>query len=379
MHKTAFADLHSAAGATMVDFAGWYMPVQYSSIVTEHVMVRLNGGLFDVSHMGRIVITGPDHVAFVDRVASNGRADMRKGQVRYNLICNFDGNIQDDVLISSGLCQDGAPATDASPSAMLGDATFIVCNAGNHAKILGWLREQMSGYNVAVSDITSRYSMLALQGPRTPELLQGLTDTDLSAIKYYRYNIGTVLGVPNVMISRTGYTGEDGFELIFPREYAVKFWDALLEAGKPLGVGLAGLGARDTLRLEAGMPLYGHEIDDTVNPLEAGLGWAVKLDKDFIGSGVLRGIEAEVPRRRLVGLKVDSKRIARQGAPVNSGGKQVATVLSGSKSPTLDLTIATAIVPAPLSAAGTTVEVQIREGVMVSAEVVPLPFYKRAK
>jgi len=312
-------------------------------------------------------------------VASNGRADMKAGQVRYNLICGESGTIHDDVLISAGLNIDKSASELGSPAAMRGDATFIVCNAGNHAKIRSWLGSKMPAFNVAIHDLTSRFAMLALQGKASEAVLQPHTDVKLSAIKYYRFNIGTVFGVADVMVSRTGYTGEDGFELIFPSEYADKFWNALLAAGEPHGLAPAGLGARDTLRLEAGMPLYGHEIDDTVNPIEAGLDWAVKLDKDFVGAEVLRAEAKAGPKRKLMGLDVDSKRIARQGAVVSSGGKPVATILSGTKSPTLDKVIGTALLPAALSAPGTKVEVEIKEGQSVPATVVPLPFYKRAK
>lgn len=379
MHETVFAKHHIAAKAQMVDFAGWHMPVQYSSIVAEHKMVRATGGLFDVSHMGRLLITGPDHVRFTDHVATNGRADMRQGQVRYNLICGESGTIHDDVLISAGLGVDASASELGTPSAMRGDATFIVCNAGNHGKIRSWLGSQMPGFNVAIHDLTSRYAMLALQGKVSEAVLQPHTDVALAKIKYYRFNVGTVFGVPGVMVSRTGYTGEDGFELIFPAEHAELFWGGLLTAGVPHGLAPAGLGARDTLRLEAGMPLYGHEIDDTVNPVEAGLDWAVKLDKEFVGASVLRAEAKHGPKRRLMGLDIDSKRIARQGAAVKSGGATVAAILSGTKSPTLDKVIGTALLPAALAAPGTAVEVEVKEGQCVPATVVALPFYKRAK
>lgn len=384
MRETPFARLHEAHGARMVDFAGWNMPVQYTSIVEEHLNVRSACGLFDVSHMGRIMITGPQHIAFTDKVATNARAGMRKKQVRYNLICNNEGTILDDVLITASAGDESASASaaemDANPvSALTVGGTMIVCNAGNHPKIAAWLKEQCAGFDVRIDDITESYAMLALQGPNSQDILQPLSDVDLAKIKYYRSAVGTVCGIADVIVSRTGYTGEDGFELIFPASEGDKVFNALLDAGKDKGLKPTGLGARDTLRLEAGMPLYGHEIDDTVNPLEAGLNWAVKLDKDFNGKSVLAQVAAEGPARKLVGLIVDSKRIARQHMKVLYQGAPVGEIASGTKSPTLDKVIATALIPSSVARSTESVEIEFKPGKTESAQIVELPFYKRAK
>lgn len=378
MQETVFKTHHESAGARMVDFAGWYMPVQYEGIVAEHLLVRSACGLFDVSHMGRLLLTGPDHIEFVDRIGTNSRADMKPGQIRYNLVCNDEGTILDDILVYAGL---GKEAGESRLGAFRGSATMIVCNAGNHPKIAAWLKQQAREYDVTIDDLSADYAMLALQGPNSQVILQGLTDIDLNKVKYYRHTVGTVMTIADVAVSRTGYTGEDGFELIFPKEHATRFWAGLLQAGEPHDLKPAGLGARDTLRLEAGMPLYGHEIDDTINPLEAGLDWGVRLDKDppFIGQRALELVKASGVERKLVGLVIDSKRIARQGMEVKHEGRTVGAIMSGTKSPTLGTVIATALIPAALAKPEIALEVEFKADQVASARQVDTTFYKRAK
>ncbi len=383
MRETPFIALHKQHKGQLVDFAGWNMPVYYTSIFEEHLNVRKNAGLFDISHMRRIVVTGTDQIAFIDHLATNKREGMKPGQIRYNLLCNEQGHILDDILISAGLGREEAnenyQETNAF-SALAQNGSMIVCNAGNHEKVASWLEHHSSAYDVSIFDLSEEYAMLALQGPHAQEILSPLTDIDLTQLAYYYFELGNLLGVPNVLISRTGYTGEDGFELIFPAGEAEGIFNGLLLEGKNLGLGLAGLGARDTLRLEAGMPLYGHEIDEATNPYEAKLGWAVKLKKNFIGRTQLKNIKEEGPKRLVTGLLLDTKRIARQGQNIFFENNPVGTVASGTKSPTLDKVIATSLLPAEIVKAGQSVEVEIRKGKeRVQAKLVDLPFYKRDK
>jgi aminomethyltransferase len=366
--KTPLVEAHEGHKARMVDFAGWYMPVTYTSIVEEHKLVRTKVGLFDVSHMGRYWFSGPDHVRFIDHLISNNRASMTPGQIRYSLVMNEQGGIIDDVLVYAG----GE------------DGTMLVVNAGNRDAMTEWVNRHTQGFDVRFEDRSDDTAMIALQGPLSAELLGRVSDVDTPALKYYRFTHGTVLDQPDVMVSRTGYTGEDGFELIMPNAHAVRFWNELIKAGEDIGAGPAGLGARDTLRLEAGMPLHGNEIDPTINPLEAGLDWAVKLEKeDFIGRGATLDLLQSGLKRRLVGLNVSGKRIPRHGQEVLQDGKAVGVICSGTKSPWLDEIIATAYVPASQVAAGTKFEVSFpsKSGKSGSndqaAFVVPLPFYKR--
>lgn len=372
MRETPLRQEHEKLGARMVDFAGWYMPVTYTNIKEEHVRVRTKVGLFDVSHMGRYWIGGRDHIKLTDRIITNSRATMKPGQIRYSLILNGQGGILDDVLVYS-----------------MGDqGTLLVVNAGNRQVIWDWIARERKGFVVDVTDMSNDYAMIAMQGPESVALLNKISDLDTKALKYYHLTRSTVLGEPEVIVSRTGYTGEDGFELIMPTNKAVHFWSELMNVGKPLGVGPAGLGCRDTLRLEAGMPLHGHEISDTINPLEAGLDWAVKLDKeDFIGKQATLDLKEKGLTQKLVGLHIAGKRIPRQDQEVIRDGKVVGKVCSGTKAPWLDEIIATAYVPANATAIGTTYHVDFPakgtravkpgETTMQTALVVPLPFYKR--
>jgi aminomethyltransferase len=367
VRETPLKAEHEKLGARMVDFAGWFMPVTYTSIKEEHLRVRTKLGLFDVSHMGRFRVTGADHVAFADRVITNQRAGMKAGRIRYSLVLNKHGGALDDVLVYSE-----------------GDeGTFFVVNAGNRDKIWAWFQAESKGFDVKLHDTSEATAMIALQGPNSQALLDPLTDADLRALKYYAHTRGEVLGTPDVMISRTGYTGEDGFELIMPAGEAARFWRELLHRGEVNGVGPAGLGARDTLRLEAGMPLYGHELDESVNPIEAGLDWAVRLEKgEFNGFERTAALSKGGVERKLAGLLVQGQRIPRQGQEVLHEGKAVGTVCSGTKAPWLDEIIATAYLPPKLSETGSKVQFTFgksgREDKQ-EAKVVPLPFYKRKK
>lgn len=353
--RTPLYDWHVSHGARMVDFAGWDMPIQYTNITDEHQTVRSAAGLFDISHMGRLSFGGPDALALIQHVYTNNAATMKEGQVRYGLICNEKGGIRDDVLVYRW------PYGYA-----------MVVNASNREKIVAWLAEHKGKRDVQVMDQTLDSAMVAVQGPKALEICQGLTEADASQLKYYFATPTTYNGKPAVL-SRTGYTGEDGIELMVNKTQAVELWEALVQRGaKP-----AGLGARDTLRLEAAMPLYGHELGEDIDPFQAGLDWAVKLDKgDFLGKEALvkRRQDASLPKR--VGLEIEGKRIAREGATVTREGKEVGKVTSGTFVPTLAKAIAMAYVAPTSAAEGTALEVDVR-GKPAPAHVVPLPFYRR--
>jgi aminomethyltransferase len=366
--KTPLVEIHEGHKARMVDFAGWYMPVTYTSIVDEHKLVRTKVGLFDVSHMGRYWFHGPDHIRFIDHLLTNNRASMSPGQIRYSLVLNEQGGIIDDVLVYAAGDKD----------------TMLVVNAGNRDAMTDWINRHKQGFDVEFDDRSDNSAMIAMQGPNSAELLSRVSDLDTAVLKYYRFTRGTVFGEPDVLVSRTGYTGEDGFELVMSNALAGHFWKELLKAGEDLGAAPAGLGARDTLRLEAGMPLHGNEIDPTINPLEAGLDWAVKLKKeDFIGRDATLKLLQDGLTRRLVGLNVSGKRIPRHGQDLLQDGEVVGTICSGTKSPWLDEIIATAYVPASQVAVGTKYEVSFPSKAGKSgsndqaAFVVPLPFYTR--
>src|SRR5947209_8910463 len=321
--RTPLYDWHMAHGARMVDFAGWDMPIQYGSITEEHQAVRQASGLFDISHMGRLSFGGPDALTLIQHVYTNNAATMKDGQVRYGLVCNEQGGIRDDVLVYRW------PYGWA-----------MVVNASNRDKIVAWLAEHKGTRNVEVTDRTTATGMVAVQGPKALELCRGLTPTDASQLAYYYATPTTYQGRPCV-VSRTGYTGEDGLEVMLGAGQAVELWEELVRRGaKPCG-----LGARDTLRLEAAMPLYGHELYEDTDPFQAGLGWAVKLDKgDFIGRDALARRRGDPALRRRVGLELQGKRIAREGDVVRRDGRDVGRVTSGTFSPTLGRAIAMAYV-----------------------------------
>ena len=364
MKQTSLHDIHVALGARMVEFGGWTMPVQYGSILDEVRTVRSKAGLFDLGHMGRFRVHGPDAVALVDRVATNHVARIPVGAIRYALLLDPRGYPIDDLLIYR------------DP-----DEVYLVVNAANADEDLAWIRGHAEGLDATVEDLTASTAMLALQGERSIDVLQPLVEgCDLSAIKYYRFDHGTVCGLANTRISRTGYTGEPGFEVYLPTEEGPRVWGEILAAGQGHGLEPIGLGARDTLRLEAGMSLYGHEIDREHHPLEAGLAFAVKLDDqkgDFVGRAALERLAAE-PTRRLVGITTEGPRVPRQGHLLAHGEETVGEVVSGSKSPTLDTNIGTAYVRLGLDQAGQELALDIK-GKRQPCVVCDLPFYSRTR
>jgi aminomethyltransferase len=355
LRRTPLYDEHKEAGARLVPFAGYEMPVQYEGVRAEHEAVRRRAGLFDVSHMGEVVFRGPDAERAVQRLVTRDVSRLETGQAGYAAVCYEGGGTVDDVLVYK------------NP-----DDFLVVVNAANREKDLAHFRENVAGLDVEVVDESDDWALLALQGPEAAGILQSLTETDLSGLKYYRYAVGEVEGFYAV-ISRTGYTGEDGFELYVRPDGAAPLWRRFVEAGAVP----AGLGARDTLRLEAGMCLYGNELDEETTPLEAGIGFAVHLDKEqeFVGQGALRREKEEGLRKKLVGFRVEGRGIARHDHPVSAGGETVGRVTSGTQSPTLGEAIGLALVAPGVE---DSFDVVIREK-PVPARVVPLPFYKREK
>lgn len=350
--KTPLYDRHVAAGGKIVPFAGWLLPVQYSGVIAEHKAVRSACGLFDVSHMGELLLRGADALENVNRLMTNDFSGMAEGQARYSPMCYEDGGTVDDLIVYK--CSDAA--------------YFIVVNAANKDKDAAWIGDHLTG-DCAMEDLSDRVAQLALQGPKAEEILRTLTG-DIPEKNYTAVLRGTVAGMP-CLVSRTGYTGEDGFELYCAPADAPALWDALTAGGAlPCG-----LGARDTLRLEAAMPLYGHELSAEINPYEAGLGIFVKLDKpDFIGKSALEA--ARPVKRRRVGLRMTGRGIAREECPVYDGEKQVGVVTSGTHCPWLGQAVALALVDAAYKEPGTPLQVDVR-GRRVEAEVVKTPFYKR--
>jgi aminomethyltransferase len=356
----------------MVDFGGWDMPVEYScpggGLIAEHMAVRTGVGLFDVSHMGEIQFRGPGALAAVQRITMNHAARLQDGQAHYSALLTTQGTFVDDILVHRLGAND----------------YLLMVNAGTKDKDIAWVRQQVGSWpDIHLSDDSSYYSQLALQGPRAMDALTKLTKVDLAAIKNYWFTWGTVAAIPNVLIARTGYSGEDGFELYIPSDEAttVKMWDALLDAGSEFGIRPCGLGARNTLRLEAGMSLYGHEISEEINVFEAGLARWLKLDKgDFIGRDALLAVQAAGgPKRKIVGLEMVERGIARDGHCVLSTlGEAIGRVTSGSPAPFLKTNIALALVPTPIAESGSDVLVDVR-GNQVRARQVTVPFYKRTK
>jgi aminomethyltransferase len=355
--RTPLYDWHVARGARMVDFAGWDMPVQYAGIVEEHTAVRSAAGLFDISHMGRLSFAGPDALGLIDHVFSNNAATMKDGQARYGLVCNPEGGVRDDVLVYRWPY-----------------GWTMVVNASNREKIVGWLAEHTGGRDVEVTDRTRETCMIAVQGPRAVGLCRDLFDMDPAVLAYYHATPTRSRGAQCVL-SRTGYTGEDGVEVMIAADQGVGLWEELLRRGAVP----CGLGARDTLRLEAAMPLYGHELTEEIDPIQAGLAWAVKLDKgDFVGRDALRRRREDRSLPVRVGLELAGRRIAREGAAVLRDGRPVGRVTSGTFAPTLQMALAMAFVDPAHAAAGTALEADVR-GKPEAAKVVPLPFYRRPK
>ena len=370
--KTALNATHRALKAKMVDFGGWDMPVEYpcpgGGLIAEHMAVRTGVGLFDVSHMGQIQFRGPGSLAAVQHITMNDAAKLQNGQAHYSALLTPSGTFVDDILVHR-----------------LGPNDYLlVVNAGTKDKDFAWMYRQVGRWpGIHLGDYSGFYSQLALQGPRSLETLAKLTKVDLAAIKNYWFTWGTVAGIHNVVIARTGYSGEDGFELYISADEPTiaNAWNALLDAGSEFGIRPCGLGARNTLRLEAGMSLYGHEISEDINVFEAGLTRWLKLDKgDFIGRDALLAIQAEGgPKRKIVGLEMVERGIARDSYPVHSlSGEPIGAITSGSPAPFLKTNIAMALVPTGVAESGKDVLVEVR-GNRVRAKQVPLPFYKRPK
>jgi aminomethyltransferase len=356
--RTPLYGAHRRAGAKMVEFAGWEMPVQYSGVIDEHLAVRGRAGLFDVSHMGEVVVRGEDALKLCQRLSANDVSRIKNFQAQYNFLMNDNGGIVDDVIFYR------RDATD-----------FLICvNAANTDKDYAWIRDHASG-RVEIENASSRYAQLALQGPLAEKILQPLVSLELGTLRSFHFGVGDVASV-RCIIARTGYTGEVGFELYCDASDAEKLWNALLETGGPFGLVPAGLGARDTLRLEKAYPLYGHELDDTTTPLEAGLEWVTKLTKGpFIGRDVLLRQKQEGVRRKLVGLELIDPGIARSDYPLFKDGESIGRVTSGTKSPCLGRSIALGYVSANQAFIDNPIEVEIR-GKKAAAKVVPVPFVR---
>ena len=357
MRRTALHGRHRDLGARLVPFSGWEMPVQYEGILAEHHAVRTRAGLFDVSHMGRVEICGPDAVDFMNHITVNDVARLKPFRSQYTLACTGDGGVIDDFLVYR-----------------MPDRLLVIPNAGNREKDLAWFRRTASAYDVEIRDLSEESMLIALQGPRSEEILDPLTAAGLDALGFQAF-IETRVGGIEARVFRTGYTGEDGFEIWYPAQHAAPLWDLLLDSGATAGLQPCGLGARDTLRLEAGLALYGHEIDETINPYEAGLGWTVKLKKPaFTGREALKRIRRAGVNRKLVGLSMKERGIPRQGYAIVHGGNTVGQVVSGAISPTLGYGIGTGFVSVDQAEPGTILAITIR-GRHIPAEVVKLPFY----
>ena len=358
---TPLLDRHEALGAKIVEFAGWLMPIQYTGIIEEHRAVRAAAGLFDLSHMGELVVEGPDAAAALAAALVSDPPALAVGRAHYSMICAPDGGILDDLIVYR----------------LAEDRFMVVANASNARVVSDALAERLGRFRAVLDDRSLATGLVAVQGPRSLEILGPLADIDLAAIRYYGIAEGTVAGM-HALVARTGYTGEDGFEVFAEVDQVAALWDAMLEAGRPHGLVPVGLGARDTLRLEAGMPLYGNELDRATNPFQANLGRVVKLAKphDFTGRAALEAVARAGVDRRLVGLVLRERGIARHGYPVLDDAGPTGVVTSGTLSPTLGSAIAMAYVAPEHVEPGTMLAVEIR-GARVAAEVVPLPFYKR--
>ncbi|MBI5304683.1 MAG: glycine cleavage system aminomethyltransferase GcvT [Chloroflexi bacterium] len=368
LKRTPLFDTHVALGARMVEFGGWEMPVQYTGILDEHRAVRTAAGLFDIDHMGQIEVTGRDALAFAQHLLSSDISQLDLNQAKYAVMCYADGTIVDDTFVYH------LPSNKRSqPSKYM-----VVVNASNKEKDFAWMTAQRTRFKVQLRDVSDLFYMLAFQGPKAEQVLQKLESFDLSKIKYHharQFGIGKERGI----VARTGYTGEDGFELFVPTSHGKHVWDAILEAGKDEGVKPIGLGARDSLRFEAKMVLYGHEISSHTNPIEAGLAWACDLNKDFIGRDCILKRKLEGVYRKLVGIEMMARGIARQGYEIVKDGETVGNITSGMFSPTFEKNLALGYVTPELAAIGTELQVVVR-GNPLHAKVVKTPFYaNRAK
>jgi aminomethyltransferase len=371
IRKTALNAVHRQMGAKMVDFNGWDMPVEYPAsigcgIINEHVAVRTGVGIFDVSHMGDIRLAGPEALAAVQHISMNDASRLAVGQAQYSALLYAQGTFVDDVIVHR----------------LAEDEYLLVINAGTREKDFNWVRDNTRQFDCAVENLSDDFTQIAIQGRKGVNVLQKLTDADLNAVKFYWVTRGNVCGLKNILIARTGYTAEDGFEIYVPADEAAsaRVWNEILAAGKEFGIVPCGLGARNTLRLEGKLPLYGHEISDTINVWEAGLDRFCKMEKpEFIGRAALEKAKAVGLKRTLVGLEMTERGIARDDYKVlDDGGREIGYVTSGSPAPFLKKNIALAYVPPEFAAVGTALKVEIR-GQDVGAQVVPTPFYKRPK
>jgi aminomethyltransferase len=363
LKRTPLFPVYERYGAKTIDFGGWELPVQFTSIKKEHEAVRTRAGLFDVSHMGEFVVKGSDSLAFLQKMMTNDVAKLTDGRAQYTLMCYEDGGTVDDLLIYKKA--DGE--------------YLLVVNAANIEKDFAWLNKHAFG-DVQLEDVSAEIAQLALQGPLAEQVLQKLTNIDLSSLKFFAFQDHVDLQGVKALISRTGYTGEDGFEIYCRAEDAIALWEAILEAGKEEGVIPCGLGARDTLRFEATLPLYGQELSKDITPIEAGLGFAVKTNKemDFIGKDVLKKQKEEGTARKLVGIEMIDKGIPRHGYKVFANGEEIGFITTGTQSPTLKKNIGLALMKTEFAGLGSEVEVEIR-GKRLKAKVIATPFYKRAK
>ena len=361
LKRTALFESYKQYGGKTIDFGGWELPVQFSSIKAEHEAVRTKAGLFDVSHMGEVFVSGAGALAFLQKLMTNDVAKLKDGQAQYTAMCYEDGGTIDDLLIYKRADND----------------YLLVVNASNIEKDVEWMEKHASA-DVVIENRSDEYGLLALQGPKAQEILQKLTDQPLEDIKFFRFKEGVNVAGHKVLISRTGYTGEDGFEIYGAPESMVALWPAILEAGEEEGLVPAGLGARDTLRFEAGLPLYGQELSKDISPLEAGIGFVVKVNKesDFNGKDVLTSQKENGVPRKLVGLEMIDKGIPRTGYKVFIGEEEIGEVTTGTQSPTLKKNIGFALLKAEYTAVGTEVEVEIR-GKRLKAALIATPFYKR--
>ncbi|MCW5962197.1 MAG: glycine cleavage system aminomethyltransferase GcvT [Pyrinomonadaceae bacterium] len=365
LKKTPLNEIHRKLGGKMVDFGGWDMPVQYpAGVIEEHLRTRNHAGLFDVSHMGEFFVEGDDAIEFVNRLTTNDVSKLVDGQAQYSAFTREDGTVVDDLLVYRF------------------DDTklLLVVNAGTTEKDWEWVTSNTNDEKITLTNASADYCQIAVQGPKALEIAQKLTETDLDSIKYYHFTVGKFDGV-DAIISRTGYTGEDGFEIYANKDFAGQIWNKLLETGGygfDNGILPAGLAARNTLRLESGMALYGHEISDEITPLEAGLGWICKLNTDFLGRDALQKQKDEGLKRKLVGFEMRDRGIARDECEVYIGGEKVGYVTSGSPAPFLKKNIGMAFVPAEFAKVGQEITIDVR-GRKLAAEIVPMPFYKRNK
>lgn len=360
MNYTPLYDVHTEAGAKLIDFGGWMMPVQYTSIVDEHMAVRNRAGIFDVSHMGEVSIEGRDAESFLQKIITNDISRIKPYQIMYSPICYPDGGVVDDVLVYK-----------------FSDCKFIVVtNAANTLKDYEWFLENRDG-DVEITDVSEDYALLAVQGPNAEKVLAKLTDYDLKEIRFFRFRDDITIDGIEVMISRTGYTGEDGFEIYLPPQYAVKLWHSIIDAGAEYGLMPAGLGARDTLRFEAALPLYGHEISKGISPLEGGLGKFVNFEKgDFIGRDSLKAQKEEGLKRKLVGFEMLDRGIAREGYEVLVDGESIGYVTSGSHSPSLGKNLGMALIKTEYADIDNDIYIVVRKR-KLKARLICLPFYKK--